>query len=173
MASFSPKRMLNRNELRQIKKSRTRVDGNKVLTDDVKKLKSLKVSPDLSEEEKIGYYREPIWIEYYIPKESRFAQEIKYLYIKLVDPKPRETDEILKKAIEEDSLINLLQLSKGNSDTAKLIKKSYVNFQSILETIDDQVSQFESTGDAEYLRTVVYLTETLMMYEPTIATLEI
>ena len=62
MASFSPKRMLNRNELRQIKKSRTRIDGNKVLTDDVKKLKSLKVSPDLSEEEKIGYYREPIWI---------------------------------------------------------------------------------------------------------------
>jgi hypothetical protein len=173
MASFSPKRMLNRNELRQIKKSRTRIDGNKVLTDDVKKLKSLKVSPDLSEEEKIGYYREPIWIEYYIPKESRFAQEIKYLYIKLVDPKPRETDEILIKAIEEDSLINLLQLSKGNTDSAKLIKKSYVNFQSILETIDDQVSQFESTGDAEYLRTVVYLTETLMMYEPTIATLEI
>ena len=54
-----------------------------------------------------------------------------------------------------------------------MIKKSYVNFQSILETIDDQVSQFESTGDAEYLRTVVYLTETLMMYEPTIATLEL
>ena len=55
----------------------------------------------------------------------------------------------------------------------ELIKKSYTNFQSILETMSDQVSQFISTGDAEYLRTVVYLTETLMLYEPTIAALEV
>jgi hypothetical protein len=174
MASFNPKRMLNRNELKQIKKSRTRIDGKKVLTDDVKKLKSLKVSPDLSEEEKIQFYREPIWIEYYIPKESRFAQEIKYLYIILVDPIPREgKDEILRKAMEEDKWIDLLELSKGSAHQAKLIKKSYTNFQSILETMSDQVSQFISTGDAEYLRTVVYLTETLMLYEPTIAALEV
>ena len=126
MASFNPKRMLNRNELKQIKKSRTRIDGKKVLTDDVKKLKSLKVSPDLSEEEKIQFYREPIWIEYYIPKESRFAQEIKYLYIILVDPIPREgKDEILRKAMEEDKWIDLLELSKGSAHQAKLIKKSY------------------------------------------------
>ena len=174
MMSFTPKRMLNRNELRQIKKSKTRIDGKKVLTDDVKKLKSLKVNPDLSEEEKIEYYKEPIWIEYYIPKESRFALETKYFFVKLVDPIPREgRDEILKKSIEENKLINLLELAKGNTPEAKQIKKSYSNFQAILETIDDQVSQYESTGDAEYLRTVVYLTETIMMYEPTIATLEI
>lgn len=174
MSSFSPKRMLNRNELRQIKKSKTRIDGKKVLTDDVKKLKSLRVTPDLSDDEKIEYYREPIWIEYYIPKESRFALETKYLYIKLVDPIPREgKDEILKKAIEENRMVDLLALSKGGSPEARVIRKSYSNFQAILESMSEQVSLYESTGDAEYLRTVVYLTETIMMYEPTIATLEL
>lgn len=47
MEPFKPKPLLNKSELRQIKKSRTRVEGKKVITDDVKKLKSLNVTPDL------------------------------------------------------------------------------------------------------------------------------
>ena len=85
-SSFKPKPILNRNELKQIKQSRTRVEGKKVITDDVRKLKSLKVTPDLAPDEQINYYKEPIWIEYYIPKESRFALETKYLYILLIPP---------------------------------------------------------------------------------------
>ncbi len=95
-SSFKPKPILNRNELKQIKQSRTRVEGKKVITDDVRKLKSLKVTPDLAPDEQINYYKEPIWIEYYIPKESRFALETKYLYILLIPPTPRPgRDEIL------------------------------------------------------------------------------
>nr|OBZ98365.1 Uncharacterized protein A9P81_3649 [Leptospira interrogans serovar Copenhageni/Icterohaemorrhagiae] len=39
MEPFKPKPLLNKSELRQIKKSRTRVEGKKVITDDVKKIK--------------------------------------------------------------------------------------------------------------------------------------
>ncbi|HMV41307.1 MAG TPA: hypothetical protein PKD50_02155, partial [Leptospiraceae bacterium] len=119
-SSFKPKPILNRNELRQIKQSRTRVEGKKVITDDVRKLKSLKVTPDLAPDEAINYYKEPIWIEYYIPKESRFALETKYLYILLIPPTPRPIDEILIKAQKEDTFINLLELSNSKEKYAEV-----------------------------------------------------
>lgn len=166
--------MLNRSELRQIKKSRTKFGGKKVITDDVIKLKSLKVTPDLSDDEKINFYKEPIWIEYYIPKESRFALETKFFFIMLVDPKPREgKDEILRQAQEGNKFINLLEHMKGNSPEAVMIKRSYVNFIPILETMEDLHERFEQSGDPNFLKTVVYLTESVMMYEPTLATLEV
>jgi hypothetical protein len=173
MNSFKPKPILNKSDLRQIKKSRTKIGGNKVITDDVKKLKSLKVTPDIPEYEKIHYYKEPIWIEYYIPKESRFALETKYLFIKLIDPIPRENrDEILRKAQEENKFINLLEHMKGDSPSADQIRRSYKNFESILETTNDQLEKFDINNNYEYLKTSIYLTESLMSYEPTLATLE-
>lgn len=172
-SSFKPKPILNRNELRQIKQSRTRVEGKKVLTDDVRKLKSLKVTPDLAPDEAINYYKEPIWIEYYIPKESRFALETKYLYILLIPPTPRKTDEILIRAQKEDKFINLLELSKSKEKYAEVIHKSYRNNLSILETISDNLQQYEESKNAELLKIPVYLIETLMLTEPTLATLEV
>jgi hypothetical protein len=56
-SNFKPKPILNRNELKQIKQSRTRVEGKKVITDDVRKLKSLKVTPDLAPDEQVNYYK--------------------------------------------------------------------------------------------------------------------
>jgi hypothetical protein len=175
MANFKPKPMLNRSELRQIKKSRTRVQGKKVLTDDVKKLKSLKVTPDLSPEEAINYYKEPIWIEYYIPKESRFALETKYLFIKLIDPIPREEkDFYLKEAMEKNELVNIHQILKGKkTPETELIRRAYQSSLGMFETIDDQLEQFLFTGDYNLLLPALYITETLMLFEPTLATLEI
>jgi hypothetical protein len=175
MADFKPKPMLNRTELRQIKKSRTRIQGKKVLTDDVKKLKSLRVTPDLSPEEAIHYYREPIWIEYYIPKESRFAQETKYLFIKLVDLVPREgRDNYLREAIEKNEIVNIHQILKGKkSPELDLIRKSYSGCLSMFESIDDQLEQFIFTGDYNLLLPALYITETMMLFEPTLASLEI
>ncbi|HMW04030.1 MAG TPA: hypothetical protein PK079_02275 [Leptospiraceae bacterium] len=172
-SSFKPKPILNRNELRQIKQSRTRVEGKKVITDDVRKLKSLKVTPDLAPDEAINYYKEPIWIEYYIPKESRFALETKYLYILLIPPTPRPIDEILIKAQKEDTFINLLELSNSKEKYAEVINKSYRNSLSILETISDNLDQYKESNNAEFLKIAVYLTETLMLTEPTLATLEV
>lgn len=172
-SSFKPKPILNRNELKQIKQSRTRVEGKKVITDDVRKLKSLKVTPDLAPDEQINYYKEPIWIEYYIPKESRFALETKYLFILLIPPTPRSTDELLIKAQKDDSFINLLELSKAKQKYSDLIARSYRNSMSILETIDDNLEQYHESKNAEFLKIPVYLTETLMLSEPTLATLEV
>lgn len=172
-SSFKPKPILNRNELKQIKQSRTRVEGKKVITDDVRKLKSLKVTPDLAPDEQINYYKEPIWIEYYIPKESRFALETKYLFILLIPPTPRATDELLIKAQKDDSFINLLELSKAKQKYSDLIARSYRNSMSILETIDDNLEQYHESKNAEFLKIPVYLTETLMLSEPTLATLEV
>ncbi|MCB1177980.1 MAG: hypothetical protein KDK36_10410, partial [Leptospiraceae bacterium] len=147
--------------------------GRKVLTDDVKKLKSLKVTPDLDEEEKINYYKEPIWIEYYIPKESRFALETKYLFVKLIDPIPRENDEILKKAMEEDKVVEIHKLAEMRGKVGELVRQSYQNSLTMFETISEQLEQYEETGNANLLLPAIYITETLMHFEPTLATLEL
>ncbi|MDX1961226.1 MAG: hypothetical protein SFU98_21835 [Leptospiraceae bacterium] len=173
MQSFKPKPILNRSELKQIKKSRTKLQGKKVITDDVNKLKSLKVTPDIGDEEKINYYKEPIWIEYYIPKESRFALETKYLFIKLVDPIPRENDKILKKIISDNKFLDIAEYFEGSDEISIQIQKSYQSQKSIVFSINDIMARYKITEDPEFLRQAVYLTETLMMFEPTLATLEL
>ena len=173
MSSLKAKPILNRNELKQIKQSRTKVEGKKVITDDVRKLKSLKVTPELAPDEQIGYYKEPIWIEYYIPKESRFALETKYLYVLLIDPIPRESDIILKNAIEKDSFIDLYKLIEEKKEYSKQIQTSYKNHLGMLETISDNMVQYEESKDPEFLKIPLYLTEVIMMFEPTLASLEI
>ncbi|BDA78183.1 hypothetical protein LPTSP3_g11130 [Leptospira kobayashii] len=170
---FKPKPLLNKSELRQIKRSRTRVEGKKVLTDDVRKLKSLKVTPDLSPTEAIHYYKEPIWIEYYIPKESRFAYETKFLFILLVDPKPNEeeSDIALKEAIEKKTIIDVWNYIRENREHADFIKGSYHSTISMHETISHIFNTYHETKNTEELKTACYLTEALLKYEPTLASL--
>ncbi|MDF3821650.1 hypothetical protein P3G55_17225 [Leptospira sp. 96542] len=168
---FKPKPLLNKSELRQIKRTRTRVEGKKVLTDDVKKLKSLKVTPDLSFTESIDYFKEPIWIEYYIPKESQFAYETKYLYIYLVDPKTKEDPsfDAIKKAKTNGEIVDVY--SYLHSDAADLIQASYHSTISMHETIHTIFENYKESKTTEDLKTACYLTEALLKYEPTIASL--
>jgi len=166
--------LLSKSEFKQIKKSRTRVDGKKVVTDDVNKLKSLKVTPDIPSREKIHYYREPIWIEYYIPKESRFAYEIKFLFVKLVDVVPRKggIDEILEQAIENNEIIDPIRIMEKFPKYKDEIRNSYRNFMLLLEKISLNQEQYLESDDPEFLKSSIYATETLMKYEPTLASLE-
>ncbi|MBE7413133.1 MAG: hypothetical protein L6Q54_12120 [Leptospiraceae bacterium] len=175
MEKFTPKPILSKAELKQIKKSRSRFEGKKVITDDVKKLKSLKVSPEIPDSEKIHYYKEPIWIEYYIPKESRFALETKFMFIKLIDVIPRNSpyDDILREAIKWDALIDIVGVIEKYPEYEKIIQNSYRNSFSMFEKISTSYDEFKKTEDAEVLKIPVYLTETLMLFEPTIASLEI
>lgn len=174
MDSLKHKPLLKRSELKQIKKSGLRVRGKKIVTDDVVKLKSLKYSPDIPDEEKIFYYKEPILIEYYIPKESRFALEVKFLYIYLVPAEPRENETVLKEAIRSDSFIDIFTLARELDEEKKSIfKRSYQNMMSIIQKISEQVTQYMVTEDGEFLKSPVFLTETLMQFEPTLASLEI
>lgn len=175
METFKPKPILSKSELKQIKKKRSRFEGKKVITDDVKKLKSLKVTPEIPVEEKIHYYKEPIWIEYYIPKESRFALETKYMFIKLIDVIPRNHphDEILREAAKWDALIDIIGVIEKYPEYEPIIKSSYRNFYSMFEKISASYDEYRKTGDANSLKIPVYLTETLMLFEPTIASLEV
>lgn len=171
---FKPKPLLNKSELRQIKRSRTRVEGKKVITDDVKKLKSLKVTPELSFQDSIEYYKEPIWIEYYIPKESRFAFETKYLYIYLVDPLlgDEESDLIPKECKKNNEIIDIYRyLDEGGAELASLIRSSYHSTISMHESVNLIYTNYKETGATEDLKTACYLTEALLKYEPTIASL--
>ncbi len=174
MSEFRSKPILNRNELKQIKQSRTRIEGKKVLTDDVRKLKSLKVTPELAPDEQLKYYKEPISIEYYIPKESRFALEIKYLFIYMIPPIPRaEIDLLLIEAMEKDVLIDLYDIIQTRPVYTERLKHSYKNHLGMLESINDNMRQFSENSNPEFLKNAIYLTEVIMMFEPTLATLEI
>ncbi|TGM81470.1 hypothetical protein EHR01_01305 [Leptospira mtsangambouensis] len=170
-SSFKPKPLLNKSELRQIKRSKTRVEGKKVITDDVKKLKSLKVTPELSFQESLDYYKEPIWIEYYIPKESRFAFETKYLFILLVDPKITDDpcDAERKRATANREIVDVFAYMESHPEAIRLIEDSYHSTISMHESVHHIFKAYKETGATEDLKTACYLTEALLKYEPTIA----
>lgn len=175
MEPNKPKPLLNKAELKAIKRSRTKLGGKKVLTDDVRKLKSLKITPDLTELEAIDFYREPIWIEYYIPKESRFAFEQKYLYIYLVDPSPRGNgmDALLEAAISEKRIVDVWEFYELHPEHKEKIEKSYWNTLPLLEHISRIINNYKKNGEPNELKDACYLTETLLKTEPTLASLEL
>ncbi|WCL50558.1 hypothetical protein [Leptospira sp. GIMC2001] len=173
--SFKPKPLLNKSELRQIKKSRTKVEGKKVVTDDVRKLKSLKVTPELSADEEINYYKEPIWIEYYIPKESRFAYETKFLYVYLVDPPEREDgfDRYLKLYKERGEFFDIYDFIKEYPKNESLVMQSYHDRMTMFETIHNSVEVYRNNQDPLELKNACYVTEALMKFEPTLASVKL
>jgi hypothetical protein len=173
--SFKPKPLLNKSELKAIRKQRTRVEGKKVVTDDVIKLKSLKVTPEIPVEEEINYYKEPISIEYYIPKESRFAYETKYLYIALIDPPEREDglDRYLKIYKDKNQFFDILQFMQDYPKNNELIERSYHDRMGMLVAIQKSLRSYAKTDSAIELKEACYVVEGLMKFEPTLATIEL
>lgn len=174
-APFKPKPLLNKSELKAIKRARTKVQGRKVVTDDVRKLKSLKVTPDLDPKEAPNYYKEPIWVEYYIPKESRFAYETKYLFIYLVDPPEREDgmDRYLKLSKEKDELFDIIRFMEEFPKHKKTVEDSYHDRMGMFETIHRSYNAFLNSEDPGDLKSAAYVTEALMKFEPTVASLKL
>lgn len=175
MDAFKPKPLLNKSELRQMKRSKTRVEGKKILTDDVKKLKSLRVQPELTKVQAIDYYKEPIWIEYYIPKESRFAFETKFLYIPLVDPvltEPDNTQVWLKEAQDKEQILDIIQILETKEEAKSQILSSYHYSMNMLEHVHQMFTTYKETGETKEIKTACYVTEALLKYEPTLASLK-
>jgi len=173
--SFKPKPLLNKSELKNIKRQRTKIEGKKVVTDDVRKLKSLKVTPELSLEEEINYYKEPIWIEYYIPKESRFAYETKFLYIKLIDPEDREDglDRYLKIYKDKNEFFDMIRFMGEYPKNNEIIERSYHDRMGMLNTINRILRNYEKTSDPAELKEACYVVEGLIKFEPTLATIQL
>ena len=168
------KNILSKTEFRQIKKARIRHEGKKVVTDDIKKLKSLAIEAIIEGEDKINYYREPVEIEYYIPKESRFQVDTKYLYIQLVDPEPlNETQRQLFEYFRaQDRVFDIVEVMNSHPQYLMNILESYEPKLNLLEKFSIQLKAGQDGDDKEY-KSALYMLESLRRYEPTLCALEI
>lgn len=171
MADFSS---FARSTLKQIKRQKVRVAGQKVVTDDIRKLKSLSPAPPVLDEDPANYYIEPVTIEYYIPKESRFAYEVKDLYIGLVDPEPKnETQQIVFEHFKKnDGPIDVMDVMNVFPQYIAPILEYYTPVLHLHE----QTSMLYHNGlkdDPTSIRRAMYMNEVLRKYEPSIPALEI
>jgi len=172
-AALKSRDLASRSELKKIQKAGVRLGGKKVVTDDVKKLKSLVEDPDIPDGEIENYYREPVRIEYYIPKESRFNVETRHLYIPLLDPEIQDPDQFpfLKKHMDEDAFFDLITVMNDNPGKISDIIDSYGNIMNLYETNSRLYREMDESPE-ENLKKIFYLCEVLLEYEPTIAALE-
>ena len=170
-AAMHRKELASRGELKRLQRAGVKVHGQKVVADDVNKLKSLSVTPQL-EGEFSDHYIEPVRIEYYIPKESRFVTETRFLYVPLIDPQPRDEpdDEILRDHIEAEKFVDLLQVLGDYPQYTTLILDSYHETFHMYETLSGVMK--DARNNPENYRTALYMVETLGQHEPTLAALE-
>lgn len=170
-AAMQRKELASPGELKRIQRAGVKVHGQKVVADDVNKLKSLSVTPQL-EGEFSDHYIEPVRIEYYIPKESRFVTETRYLYIPLIDPEPRSDpdDAVLRDHIQDEKFMDLLQVLGDYPQYTTLILDSYHETFHMYESLSRTMK--DARNNMEKYRTALYMVETLGQHEPTLAALE-
>lgn len=151
-----------------------RAGGARVVTENVGVLKALETVPKIASVESDNFYKEPVTIEYYIPKESRFAYQIKYLYVQLVDPipKPGNQEMVMNhfKAINEP-----IDLMKVMDDFPQFLVQmlDYMSPQmGIIENLSRNI-QIGLRGEHTAFRGALYTCEVLRKFEPSIVSLEI
>lgn len=166
--------ILSKSALRQFEKKRTRVHGRKVVTEDINLLKSLAVSPMLPGDDLTNYYVEPIQIEYYIPKESRFAYETKYLYIELDDPEPLNDNQkkIFAYFQKENKAIDVIEVMDKFPEFMVDILEYYNPVLNLYDSMSVNLREGLADSPESILR-VLYLNEVLRKREPTVPALEI
>lgn len=163
--------LATRGDLKRIQKAGIRHEGKKVVTDDVKKLKSLSVDPGIPDLDRIHYYIEPVRIEYYVPKDSRFVVETRYLFIPLIDPEPSERYPVLNSYMEREKFFDIIEVVGEHSRYTTMILEAYHETFTMLENISRAVK--DGRFNQESYRKAFYLTETMMKFEPTVASLEV
>lgn len=167
----SRKELTTRGDLKRIQKAGVRHGGQKVVTDDVKKLKSLAVDPGIPEGDRANYCVEPVLIEYYVPKDSRFVHETRHLYIPLIDPEPDDRYPILNEAMKKGRFFDVIEVIADHSQYTTTIIESYHEVFTMHESISRGVK--DGRFNAEHYRRAFYLVETLMKLEPTYASLHV
>lgn len=146
----------------------------RVFTENVNILKGLSATPDIPREDADNYYVEPVSIEYYIPKESRFAYQIKYLYIKLYDPLPRNET--------QSEVMNYFKSMDKPIDVMEVMNNFPQHLMTILQYYNANLHMYESMslnfqegyeGNDSCIKKALYLNEVLRKFEPTMPSLEI
>lgn len=124
--------------------------------------------------DKTNYYTEPVEIEIYLKKAGTVKTIIKNLYIELVDeePKPEFAKKLFNHFRTMDEPIDLIEAQNYFPEIILPFSNSYFQFESLYEKLS---MHFQSAiaGSIDSWRQSLYLTELLMKYEPTIASLEI
>ena len=161
-SAVAPKKLTTLSQIKQIKKARVKHEGRRVITDDVKKLKSLTIEPRLAAGEYINYYVEPVRIEYYVPKESQFIVETKFLYIPLIDPVAREQDDILRDNMEEERFIDIIDVMNEYPQHITSVLESYNSTMTMFESLSAAIYGAET--EEEQYKTAFYLCEMLTDY---------
>ena len=151
-----------------------RVDSAKIALTDIHKLKSLPPTPYI-EKDIHNYYIEPVVIEYYIPKESRFAYETKLLYIELVDPEPVNENQalILDYFQKKNQPIDVIEAMNAFPQYIRPILQSYNVYMEIHEKTSMEYKAGLEGENPVAIRRALYLNEVLRKKEPKLASLEI
>lgn len=168
---YKRKQLATKGDIKRIKQAKFKYEGKKVVTDDVKKLKSLEVVPKIPKEEIYDYYVEPVLIEYYVPKDSKFINEIRYLFIPLIDPPFDDRYPILNQAMKKNIFFDIINVLNDYPEHTSLILESYKNTFNFIERISQTLK--EAKNNPELYKTAFYLCETIIKYEPTLAYLEV
>ncbi|MCX7631731.1 MAG: hypothetical protein N2Z22_00200 [Turneriella sp.] len=151
-----------------------RAGGVRVVTENIAVLKALEAVPKIARAESDNYYKEPVTIEYYIPKESRFAYQVKYLYIPLYDPEPKNDNQRL--------VMDFFRKINEPIDPMKAMDEFPQFMVKMLDYLSPQMGMIESLsrniqdglrGDANAFRRALYTCEVLRKFEPSIVSLEI
>lgn len=151
-----------------------RTPEKKVFTENVNILKGLSATPDIPKHDADNYYVEPVSIEYYIPKESRFAYQIKYLYIKLFDPVPKnETQEKIMAHFK--SLNRPIDVMEVMNEFPQYLMEILNYYNANLHMYESMSLNFQEgyAGNDNGIKKALYISEVLRKFEPTIPSLEI
>lgn len=131
--------------------------------------------PYVEEGTENDFYIEPVVIEYYIPKESRFAYETKYHYIELYDPEPKNETQtrVMGYFKEHDEPIDVIKVMEIFPEHARFIEHSY-NMQMDMHRGASEEYKAGLSGDNPVaIRRALYINEVLRKREPNIAALEV
>jgi len=121
-----------------------------------------------------NYYTEPVEVEIYLKKAGRVRTIIKDLNIELIDVEPLDNNyspQIFNKFKEENLPIDLMELQNHFPQFIKIIYDSYYQNMDLFEKISMHFNSAIS-GSTESWRQVLYFTELMLKYEPTIASTE-
>ena len=151
-----------------------RSGGARVVTENVAILKAIEAVPKIASVESDNYYKEPVTIEYYIPKESRFAYQVKYLYIPLFDPEAKNDNQKMVMGHFKE-LGEPIDLMKVMDEYPQFLVRmlDYLSPQmAIIENLSRNI-QDGLGGENDAFRRALYTCEVLRKFEPSIVSLEI
>ena len=152
-----------------------RIDSSKLSFTDINKIKQLPITPYVEEGSENNFYIEPVTIEYYIPKESRFAYESKFLYVELYDPIPQ--NETQKKLMEfftkKGEPIDPIEVMNIFPQYIEQILNSYNMHMELLTSASIEFKAAISGLNLKSVRRALYVNEVLRKGEPKLAALDI